>query len=334
MATAAVSSSSLQQTLESFLQQRGTDLQQLGHALEHGDLAAAQSAYSALQTLAQNGPFSGAHAFNLTRRQQEFAAIGRDLQSGNLAAAQRAFAELRANRASDPANADGSQPLPPAAVIEISVQGAAAADAAASDSAAASTAAAPSPAPATVATPILTAAPASAAAAASSASSSAPAPVSALEVPPPPEPLVTLALQGGTSDGIEIDLTFANPATPATVSTPATGSAAASPAASTSSASPAATGSGASPTASTAPEIVLNLSPGALAAGSEIDISLSQSANGGELFSLGIGTQTNPSQEQINISLAQNANEQIVLNLLGAGNSAGSAPGTLINISI
>ncbi len=337
MATAAVSSSSLQQTLESFLQQRGTDLQQLGHALEHGDLAAAQSAYSALQTLAQNGPFSGAHAFNLTRRQQEFAAIGRDLQSGNLAAAQRAFAELRANRASDPANADGSQPLPPAAVIEISVQGDAAADAAASDSAAANTAAPPSPVPATVATPILTAAPASTAAAASPGASSAPA--GALEVPPPAEPLVTLTLQGGNSGGIEIDLTFASPATPAPISTPATGSAAAPPAASASSASPAATGSGASPAASTAPEIVLNLSPGALAAGSEIDISLSQSANGGELFSLGIGTQTNPSQEQININLAQNANEQIVLNLLaaGAGGSGGatsSAPGTLINISI
>lgn len=329
MATAAVSSSSLQQTLEAFLQQRGTDLQQLGHALEHGDLAAAQSAYSALQTLAQSGPFSGAHAFNLTRRQQEFAAIGRDLQSGNLAAAQRAFAELRGNRASDPANADGSQPLPPAAVIEISVQGAAAADAAPASTAVP----AGSAPPATVATPILTAAPAS------PASSSAPAPVSALEVPPPAEPLVTLTLQGGNSGGIEIDLTFANPATPAPVSAPATGSAAAPPATSNSSATPATTSTGTSPAGNTAPEIVVNLNAGSLAAGSEIDISLSQSANGGEQFSLGIGTQANPSQEQINISLAQNANEQIVLNLLaagagGSGGAASSAPGTLINISI
>ena len=131
MATAAVSSSSLQQLLQSFLQQRGTDLQQLGQALQQGDLGAAQSAYSALQTLAQSGPFSDSQAFSLSRRQQEFSQLGQALQSGNLAAARRAFAELRSVRASDPAGADGSQPLPPAAVIEISVQGAAAADAAA-----------------------------------------------------------------------------------------------------------------------------------------------------------------------------------------------------------
>jgi hypothetical protein len=168
MATAAVSSSSLQPVSELFLQRRGTDLRQLGHALEHGDLASAQSAFNALQTLAQNGPFSDSHVFNLTRRQQEFAAVGRDLQNGNLAGAQRAFAELRSNRASDPAGADGSQALPPAAVIEISVQGAAAAAAAASTV----------PAP-TVATPILTAAPASGPALSSAGANSSPVPVGA-----------------------------------------------------------------------------------------------------------------------------------------------------------
>jgi hypothetical protein len=61
---------------------------------------------------------------------------------------------------------------------------------------------------------------------------------------------------------------------------------------------------------------------GTLAAGSEITIGLSQSANGGEQFSLGIGTQANPSQAQININLAQNSNEQIVLNLLSAASGA------------
>jgi hypothetical protein len=73
-----------------------------------------------------------------------------------------------------------------------------------------------------------------------------------------------------------------------------------------------------------------------LAAGSEITIGLSQSAKGGEQFSLGIGTQANPNQEQINISLAQSSNEQIILNLLnfGSGNTASAAPGALINIAV
>ena len=325
MATAAVSSSSLQQTLESYVQQRGTDLQQLGQALESGDLTAAQSAYSALKTLAQNGPFSDSHAFNLTRRQSEFAAIGRDLESGNLTAARRAFAELRGNRASDPAGAEGSQTVPPAVVIEISVQGAAAADAAAS-SAAASTATPASAAPApTVATPILTAAPAPTVASPILTA----VPTGAVAVPPPPEVLINLTLGGGNSGGIEIDLTLPNSAPPAATASSTT--------ASTSAASPAATaGASASAAAGSTPEIVVNLNAGSLAAGSEITIGLSQSANGGEQFSLGIGTQANPSQEQINISLAQSANEQIVLNLLGAGSggAASSAPGTLINISI
>jgi hypothetical protein len=187
MATAAVSSSSFSNPLQSFLQQRVTDLQQLGRALGHGDLASAQSAFSALQTLTQNGPFSGSHAFDLTRRQQEFAANGWNLQNGNLAGAQRAFAELRSNRASDPTGADGSQALPPAAVIEISVQGAAAAASAA-------------PAP-TVATPILTAAPASGPALSSAGANSSPVPVGALAVPPTQEPLITLALGNGNSGG-------------------------------------------------------------------------------------------------------------------------------------
>jgi hypothetical protein len=333
MATAAVSSSSLQQTLESYVQQRGTDLQQLGQALESGDLTAAQSAYSALKTLAQNGPFSDSHAFNLMRRQSEFAAIGRDLESGNLTAARRAFAELRGNRASDPAGAEGSQTVPPAVVIEISVQGAAAADAAAS-SAAASTATPASAAPApTVATPILTAAPVPTVAS----SILTAVPTGAVAVPPPPEVLINLTLGGGNSGGIEIDLTLPNPVTPAPTTAAPPSSAASSTTASSSAASPAATaGASASAAAGSTPEIVVNLNAGSLAAGSEITIGVSQSANGGEQFSLGIGTQANPSQEQINISLAQSANEQIVLNLLGAGSggAASSAPGTLINISI
>ena len=181
-----------------------------------------------------------------------------------------------------------------------------------------------------MATPILSTAPANAS------SSPAPAvPVGALEIPPPSEPLITLTLGGGNSGGIEIDLTLPNPATPAPVTPgPAAGTAATSSVASTSANTADSSATANAPTASVAPEIVVNLS--ALAPESEITIGLSQSATGGEQFSLGIGTQANPSQEQINISLAQNSNEQIVLNLLnaGSGGSASSAPGSLINISI
>jgi hypothetical protein len=244
MATAAVSSSSLQQVLQSFLQQRGTDLQQLSRALEHGDLASAQSAFSALQSLAQNGPFSDSHAFNLTRRQQEFAAVGRALQNGNLAGAQRAFAELRGNRASDPPGADGSQPLPPAAVIEISVQAAAAADAAATTTADASAdtttsgAAASDPAPNTAA--------------------SAPLAPTAGAATPAPEIVINLSLGNGSTGGIEIDFTASNPAAPPV--SPAPSNASASGSATTTSASPAVS-AGTSAAANPSPEIVVNLTP-------------------------------------------------------------------------
>lgn len=307
MATAAVSSSSLQQLLQAFVQQRGADLQQLGQALQSGDLQGAQSAYSALQTLAQNGPLANSNEFDFSRRQQEFTQIGQALQNGNLAGAQRAFNELRSIRSTDPAGADGSQPLPPAAVIEISTEAAAAADAAATTPSAATPASVvtpagtsvSSPAAATVAAPILSAA----------------APVSA----PAPELVINLSLGNGNSGGIEIDLSLVNPSPSAPASTSA---------ASTSPSGTAAT--------STTPEIVLNLDASSLAAGSEITIGLGPSANGSEQFSLGIGTQANPSQEQININLAQNTNEQIVLNLLSANSATAAAqsPGALINIAI
>ena len=88
MSTAAVSTSSIYQELQAYFQQRGSDLQQLGQALQSGDLAGAQQEYGAIQNLGQNGPFANGDAFKVSQRQQDFDAIGQALQSGDLAAAQ------------------------------------------------------------------------------------------------------------------------------------------------------------------------------------------------------------------------------------------------------
>jgi len=94
MSTAAVSGSSIYQELQTFYQTRKTDLQQLGQALQSGDLAGAQTAYNALVTLGQSGPFSNSDPFRNTQREQDFTAIGTALQSGDLAGAQQAFTTL------------------------------------------------------------------------------------------------------------------------------------------------------------------------------------------------------------------------------------------------
>jgi len=96
MSTAAVSTSSIYQELQAYFQQRGSDLQQLGQALQSGDLAGAQQEYAAIQALGQSGPFDSGNAFQKTQRQQDFDAIGQALQSGDLAGAQQAFAQLQA----------------------------------------------------------------------------------------------------------------------------------------------------------------------------------------------------------------------------------------------
>jgi len=95
MSTAAVSTSSIYQELQTFFQQRGSDLQQLGQALQSGDLAGAQKEFSAIQSLGQSGPFASGDAFKSSQREQDFAAIGQALQSGDLAGAQQAFAQLQ-----------------------------------------------------------------------------------------------------------------------------------------------------------------------------------------------------------------------------------------------
>jgi hypothetical protein len=131
MSTAAVSTSSIYQELQAYFQQRGSDLQQLGQALQSGDLAGAQQEYGAIQSLGQNGPFANGDAFKVSQRQQDFAAIGQALQSGDLAAAQKAFADLKSTFQ----HHHSTEP-PPAAVVNLS--GASPASSAASQPAATS----------------------------------------------------------------------------------------------------------------------------------------------------------------------------------------------------
>lgn len=96
MSTSAVSSSSLSQQLQSYFKTRNSDVQQLGQALQSGNLTGAQAAYSTITSLAQGGPSAQGNAFLVAQRQQDFNAIGSALASGDLAGAQSAFAALKA----------------------------------------------------------------------------------------------------------------------------------------------------------------------------------------------------------------------------------------------
>jgi hypothetical protein len=95
MSTAAVSTTSIYQELQTYFQARSSDLKQLGQALQSGDLAGAQQEFSAIQNLGQGGPFANGNAFKVSQREQDFAAIGQALQAGDLAGAQQAFAQLK-----------------------------------------------------------------------------------------------------------------------------------------------------------------------------------------------------------------------------------------------
>jgi len=95
MSTAPIASSSLSQQLQQYFQTRNSDLQQLGQALQQGDLAAAQTAYNNIVTLGQSGPAANGNPFLNSQREQDFQAIGQALQAGDLSSAQQAFAALR-----------------------------------------------------------------------------------------------------------------------------------------------------------------------------------------------------------------------------------------------
>src|ERR1700723_3520856 len=95
MSTAAISSSSIYQQTEPYFQTRQSDLQQLGQALQSGDLAGAQTAYNNIVQLGQSGPFASGDPFSRPQREQDLTAIGQALQSGDLAGAQAAFSTLQ-----------------------------------------------------------------------------------------------------------------------------------------------------------------------------------------------------------------------------------------------
>jgi hypothetical protein len=95
MSTAAVSSIPISQQLQQYFQTRRADLQQLGRALENGNLAGAQSAFNKIVQLGQNGPKANGDPFLISQREQDFNAIGQALQAGDLVGAQQAFATLR-----------------------------------------------------------------------------------------------------------------------------------------------------------------------------------------------------------------------------------------------
>ena len=64
MSTAAVSSLSIFQEIQSFYQNRQADLKQLGSALQSGDLNGAQQAYKAMAVLGEGGPFANSEPFS------------------------------------------------------------------------------------------------------------------------------------------------------------------------------------------------------------------------------------------------------------------------------
>lgn len=77
-------------------------------------------------------------------------------------------------------------------------------------------------------------------------------------------------------------------------------------------------------TSSVGPEIILNLSNTSGSANPEqITININPTSGGGEQVSLSVGQQGSNTQ-QITLNLAPNSDEEIVLNLLGAGSSSTS----------
>ncbi len=117
MSTAAISGSFFSQPLQTYFQQRRSDLQQLSQDLQAGNLAAAQQDYSTLQALGQSGPFANGDTFKSGERQQDFAAIGQALQSGDLAGAQQALAQLESTFH------HGNQTAPPLSSVIVNIGG-------------------------------------------------------------------------------------------------------------------------------------------------------------------------------------------------------------------
>jgi hypothetical protein len=78
--------------VQSSLQQRRNEFEQLSQALQSGDLSAAQKAYISLTQVSSNSSFSSNQNRPLA---QDFQALGKALQSGDLQGAQTAFAQFQ-----------------------------------------------------------------------------------------------------------------------------------------------------------------------------------------------------------------------------------------------
>jgi hypothetical protein len=98
MSVSGISSSTVfndsTQGVQSPFQQFQQDFQQLGQALQSGNLSAAQADFVTLQQLNPQ-PTSTAEASNNNPIAQGFTALAQDLQNGNLSAAQQQFATIQ-----------------------------------------------------------------------------------------------------------------------------------------------------------------------------------------------------------------------------------------------
>jgi len=90
----------MQQSWQAIKQQRTLDLSQLGTALQSGDLAGAQKAFSDLQSTTQGqksttSSTTGSSSGKNTTLSDDFSSLSQALQSGNVTDAQTAFAKLQ-----------------------------------------------------------------------------------------------------------------------------------------------------------------------------------------------------------------------------------------------
>ncbi len=99
---------STQQSQQSQWSQTKSLFEELGKALQSGDMAGAQQVYTALQQNAPQGALSQVRQGS--SGPSPFAALGQALQSGNLAGAQQAYAQIQQARASQQSPQFNSNP--------------------------------------------------------------------------------------------------------------------------------------------------------------------------------------------------------------------------------
>jgi len=97
MSITGVSQITTQTTQNSGFQQRADAFNSLDQALSSGDLSAAQSAFSTLQSLAPQGGKSPPPGGGNDQMSKDMAAVSSALQSGDLSGAQQAFAQMKSD---------------------------------------------------------------------------------------------------------------------------------------------------------------------------------------------------------------------------------------------